>query len=293
MDNATRTIVVNWTVSAVALLAVGPLAGLAAAAVRSPEGAADTTALTSAAPVTGLVMAAVGLLLAGLLAVVAKPLAGVRMALASAGMVLLWSARQFGRPELIVRESATSGTMMKLAIEGALAGAGVLAIAWFVTRSKPDWASKSGHPDGSAKSDIKAIGLGAVVMVAVGGLVGMIVARSGLFGQDIAATIAAGIAGAAAARTVAHNTPTWALFLGGVVLAFAGPIVANVMAGGELRVVMYAGKMFPLAYLAPFDWAAGLLIGVPMGEAWASSVVERHEHGHADRSKVAAAGGGA
>lgn len=282
MDNATRSLVVNWTVSAVALLAVGPLAGAAAGAVRSPQGAADTTALTSAAPVTGLVMAAVGLVLAGLLAVVAKPIAGVRIALASAGMVLLWSARRFGRPEAIIRESATNGTMLKLALEGALVGLAALAIAWVVTRGKPDLTSKPGHPERGTSGhppDMKAIGLGTLVMIAVGGLVAMIVARSGLYGQDIAATVAAGVAGAAAARTVAHQTPTWALMAGGVVLAFVGPIVASGMAGGALREALYVGGIFPLAYLAPFDWAAGLLIGVPMGEAWASSVVERHEHG--------------
>ncbi len=279
MDNATRSLIVNWIVAGIALLGIGPIAGAAAAVMRSPEGSADTTALLSSAPVTGIVMAAIGLALAGIWGLIVKPLAGARMALACSGMVLLWSARKFGRPDVMIREAAESGTMFKLALEGAVVGLGVVVIAMLITR-KPDLTSKSGHPAGGrshTKPDIKAIALGTVVMIAVGGLVAMIVARTGQYGQTVAAAIAAGVAGAAAARTVSHVAPTWAFFAGGAILAGVGPIIANQLAGAGLREALYVGELFPLAHLSPFDWAAGLLIGVPMGDAWADSMVERHE----------------
>jgi hypothetical protein len=58
------------------------------------------------------------------------------------------------------------------------------------------------------------------------------------------------------------------------VLGLAGPLVAKGVQGSRLVEATYAGELLALARPLSLDWAAGALLGVPLGLAWAGAMLD-------------------
>jgi hypothetical protein len=173
-----------------------------------------------------------------------------------------------------------------MAIEGAIVGVmGVLLAAFIYALGKPEEQVEGVEKPklaqvipAAVKRSVIAPGLllALPVAIVIGGAGAWLVAMSPLKGQTIAAAIVAGIIGGAAGRIADYRIPAQSLMVAIGVLAAAGPLTAFVFkVGGSPVEAAYAGKMFTLSWIAPLDWIAGGLIGVPLGVSWAASLIDK------------------
>ena len=104
---------------------------------------------------------------------------------------------------------------------------------------------------------------------------------SPLKGQAVFAAIAAGVLGAAAGRLADVRVALPMLVIPIAALAVVGPFASSVpgVTGGPPAVVAtaYRGTLFPLANISALDWIAGGLLGIPLGVAWAGSMIEKKQ----------------
>ena len=89
-----------------------------------------------------------------------------------------------------------------------------------------------------------------------------------------AATVGALVA-TVVGRVIDARTPTWSYVAVISVLGVASPVSAGLIHGSEIVTASYSGDLLPLAHMAPLDWIAGAFLGVPLGSAWAASMIER------------------
>src|SRR5262249_39973802 len=118
--------------------------------------------------------------------------------------------------------------------------------------------------------------LGAAAVCAV---LAWFLAVSGAKGQTFMAALIGALGAGVAAQMVArskdlHVTPVTPI-LPIALVALAGPLVAVALHGARLVDAVYAGTVFSLARPLSLDWAAGAVIGVPIGLGWAGSMLDR------------------
>jgi len=258
-----RTIL-KWTLLAIAGAILGPIAYHLIGATPAPDGSRAVTALLSASPVRSTLLTALCLVMAGAIGVLTARLVSVRSGMFASGLVLIWAAASGGHLEAIIRRTHSGSSLVALAAEGALLGAAGILIAWLITRR-----SSGASADGAAAP------LGPALGIVVGAIAGWAVARSGMTGQTIAAAAAAGLFGTLVGTVVDQRSALWTYASIAVVLGLVGPLIAKFTLGDRLVEAVYAGTVSALAWPAPMDWLAGVLIGVPMGDAWAASMLER------------------
>jgi hypothetical protein len=283
----------RWLVPLIALLVFGPLAGKLTSSLRALDGGPQASLLVCAHPSAG-VLAGLGTIgLAIVAGLIASVLIGSRMGLFCAGLVLAWGAWGTGRlPDMIAQ--AQSGSILKqIALEAVIVGVlGVLGAALILLvparRTVPQaGAAPAQHvlpPEPRLIRD-KAGPTGALVAFLIGAVVTYLVAQEGLKGQTFAAAAIAGLLGAAAGRVVATYASAMWFFVGLCTIGVIAPLIAMFMHGmsvpagssvdGVVRAAL-AGGLFRPANVLPLDLLAGAFIGVPMGLAWAGSMVERH-----------------
>lgn len=272
-----RHVTIRWVCYFAAMLVIGPLAGALVAGLRAADGGRHATALVTASPMKGLASTFAAFALASLAGLGTSLIASARAGLTAAGLVLVWAAWRSAEVESIIRTTQSASPLWALAFEGAiwmtLAGVAALAIEHF---GHPE----HGHtPENSRKQDHTRVFTllnlsppALVASVAVGAAAAWFIAAQGLKGQTVAAGIGAGLAAATAARLIDRRVHAPALFVPGVVLAIAGPLAGVFLSGGGIVEVTYAGALAPIARVAPLDWAAGWLLGVPIGLGWAASM---------------------
>lgn len=260
----------DWGVVSGALLLVGPLAGGLADQLRTESGLDGATPLTASRPFVGIVIGLAVVALAGVYGVVVGRIAHVRLGLVCTGLVLAWPAWQFGRVSDLIRDAGDLSPVSSFAFEGTLfAIACTLACLFVLKLGRP--VLPSAEPDSTKPVDW-ALACGAAAIA--GALGAWLIAQSPLQGQVFAAAVAAGIAGGAAGRSVAVRAPILPILIGGFLLAVVGPLVARFTVSDPLA-TLYAGEWPGLGLLTPFDWLAGVLVGAPLGEMWANSMVDR------------------
>lgn len=258
--------VLKWTLFAVAGVLLGPIAYRLIGATPAPDGGRAVTAFLSASPVRSIALTVVCLAMAGVAGVAVSRLVSVRSGMFAAGLVLIWAAASGGHLEAIIRRTHSSGSLTALAAEGAFLGAAGVLIAWLIGRrstSTPGQRAPSAPPIGPA------------VAVIVGGFAAWAASRSGLTGQTIAAAAAAGLFGTLVGTVIDQRSALWTYASVGLVLAVIGPLIARFAQGDRLVESVYTGTVNALAYPSPMDWLAGVLVGVPLGDAWAASMLER------------------
>lgn len=271
------TTAAKWCVPLGALFVLGPLAAALPAALTAPDGSGEATLLIGQSLFMGLAAGVVALLLAGLAGVVGATLGGTGAGFFSAGMVLVWAAWVTARVDRLLAVTGNGSTLWVLALEGALVGIAGVVLAWVIVLA----ARRADHPGSQRRDDASLVGTvlpGIALAVIAGGLASWLVAQDFLKGQTFAAAACAGMLGATAGRVGAHRASPVVFFVGIAVLAVASPVAAAFIHGtgdGPLRAA-YDGSLLPMARILPLDWIAGAFVGVPLGLAWAGSMIDRH-----------------
>ncbi|MBX3383290.1 MAG: hypothetical protein KF864_07255 [Phycisphaeraceae bacterium] len=277
----------------VALLAIGPVVGWMVRSLRDTDGGTAHTLLVSGSPLLGLLIMLVSLVAAGVMAVVGTRVFSLGTGLLSGGFVFAWTGWWLGSVDAIIRRAGNGGSLVWLSVEAALAMAGACVLTLMATH-----AARANQPelvltgDGVAVQDhrrllvracpdgawAKPLALCGVVGAAAAGVAVTIVAVSMLKGQTLMACVIGGIAAGAAANWIAGvlgtviqpATPVLAMS----VVATVAPIAAMMMHGGGALDAAFSLSLLPIARPVSFDWAAGALIGVPIGMAWTGAVID-------------------
>ena len=271
----------DWSVVAGALLVVGPIAGAIADRLISPSGLESASPLTSSGTLGGVMVGVAAVAIAIGYGLLVGRLVHVRLGLICAGLVLTWPAWRFGTVAALLRDAGDGSPVSRLLIEGVLF-ASILSVACIsiIRWSRPveqdalqEEPLKRNIPAEPARPTDWAIGAGSTVLA--GAVVAWIVAQSPVQGQVYAAAVGAGVAGGAVGRSIAGRAPLLALLIGGFCLAVVGPLTSQLGVSGDVMARLYSGEWPGIGLISPFDWLAGVLAGVPLGEMWARSMVDR------------------
>lgn len=284
-------IALRWMLPLIALLAVGPLAGMLTASLHAPDGSHAASLLLSTHPLRG-VLAGVGVLvLAGAMGLAAARIVSPHYGLFSAGIVLAWGAWGTGTIDAIIRArpaallpgpSAESATSLFgfLSLEAAILLPLAVALAWLILRIGRRPAPGSPHqPEPTEVRDASA-GVGLIAALAVGGVLVWLIAQESNKGQTFAAATIAGVGAAVAGRLAAVRISA-AVFVAAIaLLAVIAPATALAVHGTGAQPLLAAqgGLLFNLARPLPLDYLAGAFVGVPIGLSWAASMLEQHHH---------------
>lgn len=286
-----KKVITHWSLVLLALFVFGPIAGRMVATLRAPDGGPDATPLVSSQPAMGLVIGIAAMFVAVLPGLLAARLVGLGSGLGAAGLGLAWVAWRTGTVDELLRRAQSASPLWTLAVEGLIFGVlavllgGVLVVASGEDRHEVERASdekvneKQGFVPRLAACLINSVAgpgaaFGLLVAVIAGALAGWLVAQEPLKGQCVAAGMAAGLAAAVVGRIAEYRTPTTTIFLALAVLATVGPLTGALLQGNAER-ASQAGTLFALSYPVPLDWIAGGLLGIPIGTAWASSMLEK------------------
>jgi hypothetical protein len=278
--------VTKWAFGLLALFLIGPLASVPLSNLRLPEGSTSALALWSTAPAAGLLGIVIVFVVALVYGLVALRFAGGATAVLAMGMILGWGAYRMPLVEESLRRALATGSspsalLWSQAIEGAIVGAMLIALAAIFEAAHAKLASTDeGSPAWLRKELLSKeglIGIGAAMVLA--GIAAGIVAFDSARGQAIAAGWLGAIAAGAAARlthaSAGHRFPILGPVAGMALAGAIVPIVAAVMHGSNAGELAYAQQIFAPARLTPLDWAAGAMLGVPTGIAWAGGMIEK------------------
>ncbi|MFA6044548.1 MAG: hypothetical protein WC718_06155 [Phycisphaerales bacterium] len=280
----------RWILILMCGLALGPWALHLLEGIRDVDGGHATTLLANASPVLGFAKGALVLFIAAVVGILGAYAFSLGTGYMCAGLILAWSAWGVSTLPELVREGHVP--LVSLAAEGllvtlcaaALAGAmSVISNARQPADASPPrkraggwWALLAADQDGVGipKAAVAALGAG----VLAGGFVVWLVAASQDHGQVFAAVlcgaIAAGVAGQLTASNSGATLSPVTTILAMLVLAAVSPILAQVLHGAQLTSAVYGGTVLPLARPLSFQWAAGAMIGAPIGIGWAGAMLD-------------------
>lgn len=261
-----RQAIGRWVAPLLALFVLGPLAYAACAWLSARDGSQAVTLLVNANIVLGVLVLLVVLAIAAAAAFIGRLVDAVT-ALRSGGLVLAWAAMGMGRASSVFLLEQGFGTVLLLALEAACVtlAAGVLALVFW--RPAED----------ETQSAERTLWLPALVAAAAALLGAWLVAQSDLRAQGVlAASLGAVLAGVAArltAHSMSQDDAPAAPYLGMLIAAVLAPLTALAFPGlGNLENAAFLNATPPLISTVPLDWAAGALLGVPLGQAWVASL---------------------
>ena len=286
----------RWVFTLACLFGLGPLASTLIGNLRDIDGGHAVTVLVNGSPVQGVIAFAVLFAATAVAGLLGSRLFELSTGLAAAGFTLGWGAWKLGSAEDLLRRAHTTDHLTTQSLEGLLV---VSAIALLVggclllgktadTISAP---SRTPIPplaklfgrtfdDAPESNRWKAIPAAMLAGLVLGGLGCWLVALIPAKGQTLCAAIAAGIAAGVATSlttaglrvmpTVLHGT------LALLVLAMLGPLTAKFLHPNAIDATRaaYSNTLAAWAYPTSLDWAAGALLGVPLGMGWAGSLLE-------------------
>jgi len=268
-------VVRNWIIMLAALalsiitfLLVEPI-------LLSPQGSFGPTVLQAQAPVAAclamLAALSVGTVIAVGIARIFHPSTGLLVL----GIGLGWLALQLQT----FHQVALHGSFNWLVLEGLLWAIVVLVIVVIMARAIgpmvqpmldpgemiPDWAAS-----------IEAIKMGAAGLAVLP--VVWLIAQSPFKGQVLAATIIGSVAAGLVGRLVAPTVQPYLLFAGVCLFGALGQWVAGIMIPpDQVEAMVTSGALPHIALPLPIDYAAGSLIGVPLGLQWGSSFLQKDD----------------
>lgn len=278
-------LILKWIVVLAALFAAGPLAASLVAPLHLADGSHAASLFTDGSFTQGLFAGLGVLALATVIGVVSGNLVARDMGLTVAGLVIAWAAWRFSSVDRAASRIGSGGMLATLAIEGLLMGLAGTAIAAAIGLTSREKLSRSAlfasFPDDQPQEKLPRQGLVTAGLVGVAAAAGVvwIIAVEPTRGQCVMAAVTGGIACGGAAQLSASMRR---LRLGPIVpmlsmtlLATLSPLITMQIHGSSLVETAMAGKLFPLGKLGPMDWLAGALLGVPIGLAWANSMLEK------------------
>jgi hypothetical protein len=281
--------ILRWVLYFAAILIAGPLAAAMFAGLRLADGSPRATVLLASPVVGGIVALIVAVLLAVIMGVLtARLVFSVRAGMIAAGLVLIWPAFRSAQADELIRSAGSAAPLWPLGLEGAIVG--VLGLAAAVAIIVLGGAFETGDDptndpplEQPAPRGVLARTLGTQMLLATGAGVlagaaaAFFVAATPLRGQAIGGAIVGALAAAVAARLVDLRAPLPGLMIPVAILAVLGPL-SGALVGGSVQAA-YAGRLFPIANITPLDWLAGGFLGIPLGVAWAASMVDKRHHG--------------
>ena len=285
-----------WIVRVISLSVLGPIAGGLMSSLRASDGSTHATALISGSVVGGLGALIGVFFLAMLGGVFATKAVSLREGVLNMGLVVAWGAWGSGRVGEALRGAPESGSLVMLAVEGAVVL--VLSLAALAVLTKASGESEERDEcvelNGAVLKVIKSEFLPSAALVGVGLVVSMIVVwlqvQSDLSGQ----AVWGGFVGAAGAgvlggmllknhslkneRSGEADLSLVPVMVGVMLGAVAGPMVAMVMpGGGKILEAIASGEAPGWMMMSSLAWAGGALIGTPIGYSWVESSVERQQ----------------
>lgn len=258
---------------AFAFLVLGPIAGLLVGSLRGSDGGSQATLFVGQSPLQGALAGLGVFVLAAIGGVIGGRAAGFNIALASAGLVLSWAAWLSGRIDEIVEISRVS-PMQPLIAEGAFVALMLIALVATFRRMVP------AEPEPETEVGPSAIVVALIAGLGIAAAAAWLIAIEPLKGQTIGAAAVAGLVGAATARLVFLRLPGWTVIALPAALAILGPLATQAIAGDDFVRDVFGQSLFHLGWIMPLDWAAGALIGIPIGLAWTDSVIEQQLDRH-------------
>ncbi len=289
----------RWTARGISLLVLGPVAAWGGGLVTNADGSVAATLLTGHTAAAGIPALAVvsGCLLAASL--VGARLGDRHEAILNLGLVLAWVGWTGGRMEEIFRATPGNGPLVVLAIEG-LALACLVLLACAVA----DRFSRRGAEAEGLTTSIRACRLAirskaGVPVLAVAMAAGLasawLFARYGGAGQGLGAAFLGGLIGgvfaAQAHESLSKNDRHAPAGSAGVLLpAVVGMLIAGAVAplvgiaapgSGRLLDGIARGTLPGWVLVSPASWAAGAMLGVPMGVSLLRSAGKHESSGSA------------
>lgn len=278
-------LLLKWIVVLVALFAAGPLAASLVAPLHLADGSHAASLFTDGSFLHGLGAGLGVLAMATVMGVIGGTLISRDMGLLVAGFVVAWAAWRFSSVDRAVSRVGGSGMLVTLAIEGLVIGLAGAAISIAVSTTAREKQGRAGvlgsflDDEPQAPLPMATLVTSGVIGAAAAGVVVWIIAGEPTRGQCVMGAVIGGIACGAASQLSASMQrlrlgilpPMLAIAL----LATVGPLVTMKMHGSSLVELAMGGRLFPLGKLGPMDWLAGALLGVPIGLAWANSMLEK------------------
>jgi hypothetical protein len=296
----------RWVLVVASLMFIGPFAAKMLGSVRDVDGGHAVTLLVNGDMGRALLGGLLVFAAAAVVGLIGSHYLSLNTGMMSAGLVVAWGAwaegaTKGGTLENIVRRAGNGKDLPALAIEGFIVMLLAAGLTWAMVRvahraqqpaadataatpvkSAPVLKAEAGAPAliyGKGEKPFRILLLSMLNAAAVCAVLAWLFAVSGDKGQTFAAALIGAIAAGTAAQTMAgskefHVTPVTPI-LAMALIALAGPLVAMVMHGGGIVGAVNAGTVFSLARPLSLDWAAGAVIGVPIGLGWAGSMLDR------------------
>lgn len=293
------------------------LASVLTGSLRGPTGGHDASLILSSSPLSGVLVGLAVMALAMVVGVLAGRLVGLKSGMLVAGFVTAWGAWRLGTIDEILRvavnqnarvsggglPSGGGSALITLAFEGfasVIAALLVTAVVDAAARARQPVAPSTPRPatagrapkepQGLAECIIHVVretfaGMPALVGIAAGAAAGAaavwIVAFEPLKGQAVLAAAIGAIAAGATSQLAAQSMGGRATLLTPVasmaIVALLGPIATDIVQGGRLVQALYSQNILALAVPVSLDWAAGALLGAPIGLSWVGVMLEKHE----------------
>lgn len=270
----------RWAYLMGVLFILGPLCARLVTMFPAADGSPASGATLSVSPVSALMAVFAALAIAAVAGLIGARLYSQRTGFFAAGLALVWTPWSIGRMDDLVRVPMSRAVLPALAIDGAIIGALGVAVGLVI------WlGSRKGAAGQREQPGFTGGLLGPLIAIGVGGIAAWAVSRSNDAGQALGAATLAALFGTLVGHVVDARSPDRAYLLSIWVLAVASPLIAMLGAGGSTIERVYSGELFPPALIMPLDWVTGALLGIPMGSAWASSMLEKRSHdGHSHRA---------
>lgn len=278
----------RWTLILSCLFALGPVVYTLLRKVPDVEGGHAVTLFVNAAPGAAAVGGLAALVLAAIVGVAGARFFSIGTGFLCSGIVLAWARWGLGTVDDMVRLSGRPLHTGARSFENAAALAITLALAAFMvvlSAKRQPKGSPAAHQEGllglavrGEGSHAAAMGAGLAAGLIAAGAVAWLVSTSDLRGQTLMAALMAAIACGAVGQLVASTmnctltpvVPVLAL----LILGIAGPLIAPMVHGQRIVEAIYQNSLFGLARPASLDWAAGALLGGPIGLGWAGAMLD-------------------
>lgn len=280
----------RWALILTCLFALGPALCHLLRRVHDASGGDSTTLLVSARPAASFGLGLLSLALAALVGLLGAHAFSIGTGLTSAGITLAWARWGLGTADGLARLDPQGSYLSRQSLEAAfvLAAAALISggMVYIAARRQPPLTSAP-NPGKPTVMNLFATGegplmktamSGIVVGVVVGGIVAWLVAFSSLRGQTLMAALCGALAAGAASQLVAASmrctlTPLVPV-LSLLVLAVAGPLLAPLIYKTTVLDASNQNTLFGLARPISLDWAAGALLGGPIGLGWAGAMLD-------------------
>ena len=190
------------------------------------------------------------------------------------GIGLGWTCLQLEPVQTVILNGSTG----LLAAEGMLWGLLVLLMAATVLRIGGPYVNLMQNDDGS--TDHWANSVAAIKLAACGACVLPVVwliAQSPMKGQVVIATTLGGVAAGLVGRLASPTVQPVLLFPAVCVFGALGQWVTGLWLPSDPAALVAAGQLPAIVLPLPIDYAAGALIGVPIGISWANSFLEKQD----------------